>query len=90
VQTNHTNRAQLIAESALRILRNHARDGDAIRQRQTAALITFNIAIARADGSTERWQRQGGTSVDHTLEAMDHAGLGGVVRVLPLSMPEAA
>ena len=46
--------------------------------------LQFDVTATRADGSTARWTATGGTSIQHTLDAMEVAGLGGVVRVLPL------
>lgn len=44
----------------------------------------FLISATQADGTCSHWSRTGGCSMDHILEAMDTAGLGGVVRVQPL------
>jgi hypothetical protein len=85
-------RKQILALSALRILQNHRRDGDPEQRQRTQVLITrtFEIAATRPDGTTEHWRRLGGTSMDHLAEAQDKAGLGGVVRVRPLTELEAA
>lgn len=50
----------------------------------------FQVSVTRADGTTENYQRIGGTSIDHTGEAIDKAGLGGVVRVTALEFGDAA
>lgn len=54
----------------------------------TAHARRFHVSAQRADGGTVTWQRQGGSSAQHAQEAMDHAGLGGVVRVLELTEPQ--
>jgi hypothetical protein len=41
----------------------------------------FQVSVTRSDGTTENYQRIGGSSIDHTTEAIDKAGIGGVVRV---------
>ncbi|MCR5864672.1 hypothetical protein [Aquincola sp. J276] len=41
----------------------------------------FEVCTTRPDGTTQTDLRRGGSSVDHTLEAMEAAGLGAVVRV---------
>lgn len=46
----------------------------------------FLVDVIRPDGSSERYERMGGSSIDHTLEGMDAAGLGGVVRVVPADL----
>lgn len=51
-----------------------------------AALRRFHVSIVRADGRADTWQRLGGNSIDHALEAQQAAGLGGVVRVVPLDL----
>jgi hypothetical protein len=48
----------------------------------------FLLSITRADGTTENLQRQGGTSMDHTIEGIERGGQ--VVRVLPLLEGDAA
>ena len=48
----------------------------------------FHVSATTADGTTSSWTAIGGSSCDHTLNAMDAAGLGGVVRVVAL--PEGA
>lgn len=50
----------------------------------------FRVSITRADGSFEQYFRVGGSSIDHSTEAVDRAGLGGVVRVLALEPDDAA
>lgn len=50
----------------------------------------FTVDVTRPDGTNERYQRVGGTSMDHTSEAIERAGLGGVVRVVRLRMDDAA
>lgn len=57
--------------------RPRARPGRATPQR-------YLISATQADGTCSHWSRTGGCSMDHILEAMDTAGLGGVVRVQPL------
>lgn len=49
----------------------------------------FQVSVTRADGKTENYQRIGGSSIDHTSEAIDKAGLGGVVRVTALDFGDA-
>ena len=46
----------------------------------------FLVSATRADGHTDHWHRCGGSSIDHALEAQEAAGLGGVVRVVPLAL----
>lgn len=50
----------------------------------------FSISIARPDGSSEHYQASGGTSMGHTNDAIDRAGIGGVVRVFALEPGDAA
>jgi hypothetical protein len=49
----------------------------------------FSVEISRPDGTTEQYQRIGGTIVEHTSDAMDRAGLGGTVKVrcVPILFP---
>lgn len=56
----------------------------------TNAAQRFHVTATRADGSTEAYTAIGGSSCDHTLAAMDLAGLGGVVRVLPITEDKVA
>lgn len=58
------------------------------RYAATAHARRFHVSAQRADGCTASWQRQGGSSVQHAQEAMEHAGLGGVVRVVELTEPQ--
>lgn len=51
---------------------------------QASQPLRFLVSATRADGHTEHWSATGGCSMDHIQHAMDHAGLGGVVRVQPL------
>lgn len=46
----------------------------------------FHVSATRPDGSTSTWAAMGGTSCDHIDAAADVAGLGGVVRVVPLDL----
>ena len=46
----------------------------------------FHISATRADGNTSTWAAYGGTSCDHINTAADVAGLGGVVRVVPIDL----
>jgi hypothetical protein len=50
----------------------------------------FSVSIARPDGTCEQYQRLGGSSMDHTSEAIERAGLGGVVRVIAVEPGDAA
>jgi len=50
----------------------------------------FDVSVTKPDGCVERYQRVGGTSMDHTSEAIDRAGLGGVVRVIAVEPGDAA
>ena len=50
----------------------------------------FQISIVRPDGTTHTLRRTGGQPCDHAQEGMDIAGIGGVVRVTPLTELEAA
>ena len=52
-----------------------------IRAHAEANLKRFSIDIVRADGTTEHADRIGGTSIEHSIDGMELAGLGGVVRV---------
>ena len=66
----------------LRLVQTSARV-DWLGERLTAPR-RFSVSVTRPDGSCEQYQRIGGTSMDHTSEAIDRAGLGGVVRVLAI------
>lgn len=46
----------------------------------------FHISATGPDGTTSTWAALGGASCDHLNAAMDVAGLGGVVRVVPLDL----
>lgn len=48
------------------------------------ALHRFLISVHRADGSASNFERTGGCAAEHAMQAMDEAGLGAVVRVLPM------
>lgn len=50
----------------------------------------FAVDIVRPDGSAEHLVREGGSSIDAANDAMERAGLGGVVRVRPLDCGAAA
>lgn len=50
----------------------------------------FRVSASRADGHTVEYTAIGGNSCDHTIAAMDLAGLGGVVRVVALAEADAA
>jgi len=50
----------------------------------------FLVSLVRPDGTGTSYHRTGGTSMDHTLDAMEQAGLGGVVRVVPVDDERAA
>ena len=54
-----------------------------------SGLPRFLVSATRPDGHTDHWHRSGGSSVDHALEAQETAGLGGVVRVVPLDLQAA-
>jgi hypothetical protein len=62
----------------------------AIAKARAAALPRYHVTAVRSDGRARYWYRQGGNSIDHALEAQQAAGLGGVVRVVPLDMQVAA
>lgn len=47
----------------------------------------FTVSFTRPDGSGAAYTRQGGTSTQHADEAMELAGLGGVVKVAPIEVP---
>ena len=49
----------------------------------------FHITAVRPDGETSTWHRTGGSAIDHALDAQEWAGLGGVVRVIPLELEPA-
>lgn len=42
----------------------------------------FHVSVQRPDGSADNYQREGGNTCDHTQEAIELAGLGGIVRVV--------
>lgn len=46
----------------------------------------FHVSATRPDGTTSTWAALGGASCDHINTAADVAGLGGVVRVLPVDL----
>lgn len=50
----------------------------------------FHVTAVQPDGTTTAYTAIGGSSCDHTLAAMDLAGLGGVVRVLPITEDKVA
>lgn len=50
----------------------------------------FAVDIVRPDGSAEHLVREGGSSIDAANDAMERAGLGGVVRVRPMDCGAAA
>ena len=50
----------------------------------------FEVCTTRPDGTTQTEHRRGGSSVDHTLDAMEAAGLGAVVRVRRVDQVAAA
>lgn len=50
-----------------------------------SAALRWLVSLTKPDGSTVTWYRLGGSSIDHTLEAMDEGGLGSVVRVTRLA-----
>lgn len=50
----------------------------------------FRVSATRPDGRTTEYTAVGGTSCGHTMDAIDLAGLGGVVRVVPLAEADAA
>lgn len=54
----------------------------------SAAPRRFRVRATRPDGHTTHYTAIGGTSCGHLVDAIDLAGLGGVVSVQPL--PEAA
>lgn len=47
----------------------------------------FAVSFTRPDGSGAAYHRHGGTSTQHADEAMELAGLGGVVKVAPIEVP---
>lgn len=50
----------------------------------------FSISIVRADGTSETYHRQGGSSIEHTLEALEDSGVGGVIRVIRVDLGAAS
>lgn len=50
----------------------------------------LEVCITRPDGTTHTEHRRGGSSVDHTLDAMELAGLGAVIRVRRVDQAVAA
>ena len=50
----------------------------------------FNVSISRANGSTETYERVGGSSIDRWQEAFDRAGDGAIVRIVRVKPAEAA
>jgi hypothetical protein len=50
----------------------------------------FRVRATRADGRTTHYTAIGGTSCGHLVDAIDLAGLGGVVSVQPLHEADAA
>lgn len=56
----------------------------------TAEHLRFRVSATRPDGCTTEYTAIGGTSCGHTMDAIDLAGLGGVVRVVPLAEADAA
>lgn len=49
-------------------------------------LPVWRICFTRADGTTGSFERVGGSTIDHSLDGMERAGLGGVVRVTPVEL----
>ena len=65
--------------------------GHAAHWRRTATTVRrFHVSITRADGTATNEVRTGGTTFEHISAAEDEAGLGGVFRVVPLRLAEAA
>lgn len=50
----------------------------------------YRISIVTASGEARQRVAIGGTSIEHAADAMDDAGLGGVVRVNDITETEAA
>jgi len=50
----------------------------------------FLVSVTHPDGRCENYQRLGGQSMDHLIDAIDRAGIGGVVRVMPQPAGQAA
>lgn len=44
----------------------------------------YLVSGVRPTGEAFNWHRTGGNTIDHALEAQATAGLGGVVRVVPM------
>lgn len=61
-----------------------------IRAHAAAQAQRFAVDIVHPDGSAEHLVREGGSSIDAANDAMERAGLGGVVRVRPLDCGAAA
>lgn len=63
-----------------------------VRTFPRVAPARYMVEVTRPDGSVDRTVAEGGHSCDHTMDAMERAGLGGVVRVtrLPVHLAEAA
>jgi len=59
-------------------------------RRRAAEVRRFLVTAIRPDGSFDTRQVSGGNNIDHALAAQEAAGLGGVVRVLPLQPGDAA
>lgn len=55
-----------------------------------ASHLRFRVRATRPDGHTTHYTAIGGTSCGHLVDAMDLAGLGGVVSVQPLAEVDAA
>lgn len=48
----------------------------------------FEVLVVRPDHSFEFYERIGGHSIDHAIEAMDIGGVGAKVRVQPVGQVE--
>lgn len=59
-----------------------------VRTFPRSAPARYIVEVTRPDGSVDRTVAIGGSTCDHALDAMERAGLGGVVRItrLPLHL----
>ena len=67
-----------------------------VRHRATAWAATpaqqrrFLVSVTFEDGRSHNYQVTGGSACEHAQDAQEAAGIGAVVRVLPLQLAEVA
>ena len=60
------------------------------RSRRVWPATLYRVSVTRPDGTCREYLRTGGSSCQHIVDAIDEAGIGGAVRVLPVLETEAA